>query len=67
MRSDRLALLSKRQVQSDIESGILAVLPMEFKRSARAIGVTTRKDWRPTAGQQHYLDIVRKACATSNQ
>ncbi len=67
LRSDRLALLSKRQVQLDIESGILAVLPMEFKRSARAIGVTTRKDWRPTAGQQHYLDIVRKACATSNQ
>ncbi len=67
LRSDRLALLSKRQVQLDIESGILAVLPMEFKRSARAIGVTTRKDWRPTAGQQHYLNIVRKACATSNQ
>lgn len=62
LRSDRLALLSKRQVQLDVDKGLLALLPIEFKQSARTIGLTLRKDWRPTAGQQQYLDIVKEAC-----
>jgi len=62
LRSDRLALLSKRQVQLDIDKGLLALLPIEFKQSERTIGLTLRKDWRPTAGQQQYLDIVKEAC-----
>lgn len=62
LRSDRLALLSKRQVQLDVDNGLLALLPIEFKQSERTIGLTLRKDWRPTAGQQQYLDIVKEAC-----
>ncbi len=63
LRSDRLALLSKRQMQLDIERQLLAVLPLEFSHSIRPIGVTTRHDWRPTSAQQQYLDLLRDYCS----
>jgi DNA-binding transcriptional LysR family regulator len=63
LRSDRLALLSRRQVQPEIDAGYLAVLPLTLKNSARPIGLTLRKDWRATTAQQQYLQILREACA----
>ena len=62
LRSDRLALLSRRQLQPDIDAGYLAVLPFALKNSARSIGITLRRNWKPTAAQQRYLDLLRICC-----
>ena len=64
LRSDRLALLSKRQVHPDVQVGYLTVLQLNLKNSSRPIGLTFRNEWRPTAAQQHFLDILRKDCKT---
>lgn len=55
VRSDRIALLSKRQVRPEIESGQLAVLSLSPEFS-RPIGITKRKGWHPTMIQQAFLD-----------
>jgi len=55
VRSDRIALLSKRQVRPEIEAGQLAVLDLSPEFS-RPIGLTKRKGWHPTAVQQAFMD-----------
>lgn len=67
LRSDRLALLSKRQVQPDIQAGYLSVLPLDFNNSLRPIGITVRKDWRPTSAQQHYIELLKQFCQQYGQ
>lgn len=58
--SNKLALISKHQVQQEIDSGCLSVIPFSFNHAGRAIGITTRKNWKPTASQQLFLNILRK-------
>jgi len=55
VRSDRIALLSKRQVRPEIESGQLRVISLSPEFS-RPIGITKRKGWHPTMIQQAFLD-----------
>ncbi|HSD70178.1 MAG TPA: LysR family transcriptional regulator [Woeseiaceae bacterium] len=61
MKSDRAALLSVRQAKVDIESGQLAVLTGPLPGTERPIGLTYRKDWRPTAVQAAFVDALRQA------
>jgi hypothetical protein len=35
-------------------------LPIELADSARAIGLTYRRDWRPTKTQQQFLGYLRE-------
>ena len=48
LQSDRAALLSPLQVREDVRAGELAVLIDEIPGSSRTIGITMRKDWKPT-------------------
>jgi DNA-binding transcriptional LysR family regulator len=59
MESDCLMLSSANQVHHELEAGELALLPHPLGRHARRIGLTTRRDWRPTPAQQHLLSILR--------
>jgi LysR family transcriptional regulator of gallate degradation len=59
--SDRVMLLSAHQIQHELASGTLVALPHPHGRVVRAIGLTTRIGWRPTAAQQQLLRAIREA------
>ncbi|MBL4801092.1 MAG: LysR family transcriptional regulator [Emcibacter sp.] len=58
--SDRIALLSKHQIQLEEQLGILASLPFVMPETKRPIGLTLRQGWKPTASQNLFLDLLRK-------
>jgi len=58
--SERLTLISKSQVQRELQEGILSVLPFPMSHASRPIGITMRKRWRPTKTQQRFIDILRE-------
>jgi hypothetical protein len=59
--TDFLTLLSPQQVALEIRSGVLAAIGSEPELSGRVIGVTTRRDWRPTQAQARFLDALTHA------
>lgn len=59
-QTDRITLISLAQVADEIESGLLVALPVDLPGSARTIGYTLRKSWRPGLIQRQFLDILRK-------
>jgi DNA-binding transcriptional LysR family regulator len=62
--SDRLTLISRQQILREQEQGLLTTLPYDMSRTRRPIGLTTRANWRPTAAQDRFLQLVREAAAT---
>ena len=58
LASDRAAILSSHQASYEIEKGDLKVLDIELPGSERTIGVTTRKNWRPTGLQARFLGLL---------
>ncbi|NDY74936.1 LysR family transcriptional regulator, partial [Desulfobacter hydrogenophilus] len=61
LASDRVMLLSARQVRYEIAAGELVALPHPLGVPTRAIGLTMRRDWRPTAAQRELIDAIRSA------
>jgi len=59
--SDRLTLISRQQVQFEIDAGQLVALDFDMGDTLREIGLTFRKDWRPTAVQMDFLQTLRGA------
>jgi DNA-binding transcriptional LysR family regulator len=59
MASDRLMLLSAHQVRYEIAAGELVLMAHPFGRVTRLIGLTTRRDWFPTAAQEELLAAIR--------
>lgn len=57
--SDALTLLSPAQLRVELEAGLFASIPPPSPVS-RAIGVTTRRDWRPTRPQAALLELLRQ-------
>jgi LysR family transcriptional regulator of gallate degradation len=60
--SDRAMLLSAHQVRFELHTGQLVALPHPFGPVSRAIGLTVRRDWRPTAAQHELLSLIRESC-----
>lgn len=60
LASDRVMLLSAHQVHHELASGELVALPHPKGPVSRAIGMTTRRNWRPTAVQVMLLDSIRR-------
>jgi hypothetical protein len=58
-RSDRLTIISPHQVVHERETGVLAPLSVELEGSDRRIGLTMRRNWRPTPAQRLLLSHVR--------
>ena len=59
-QSDRLALMSPRQVQREMAAGLLAQLPVVVRHQPRMIGVVRRANYWPTAAAQTLLDALRE-------
>ena len=58
--SNRIALMSRHQIQLEEKLGLLAVLPFDMPETKRPIGLTLRKGWRPTATQNFFLETFRQ-------
>lgn len=54
-----LGCISQRQVESEIRSGSMTVLPFALAESRRPIGITTRANWKPTRVQDDFLGLIR--------
>lgn len=59
LESDRAALLSMRQVVTDVENGILTLSPVVLSGTNRDIGYTLRKGWKPTKLQARFLTLLQ--------
>lgn len=59
--SDRLTLISAHQIRLEAQQDLLTTLPFDLRDTHRPIGLTTRQNWRPTATQKLFLDLLRAA------
>ena len=59
LNSSRAALLPAKQVEIEVQTGILAICPMTLPDTDRSIGLTIRKDWQPTQMQSRFLTIIK--------
>ena len=60
LRSDRAMLLSAQQAHHELAAGELIALPHPAGRVVREIGLTLRRDWRPTTAQAELLHTLRE-------
>lgn len=56
--SDHLGCTSRLQAEAEIARGLMRALPFDLSHTSRPIGVTTRRDWLPTAAQQAFLELL---------
>ena len=61
LESDRVALLPARQVALEVQMGILAVSPKPLAGTHRNIGITLRKNWKPTRLQRRFLELLKNS------
>ena len=61
LESDRLTLISTHQIRHEQQLGLLVPLKFSLAHTARSIGLTVRRDWRPTAVQDRFLALLRDA------
>lgn len=59
--SDRLTLVSVHQIRHEHDLGLLVVLPLDLPDTARPIGLTIRRGWRPTPMQERFMALLREA------
>ncbi len=59
--SERVMLLSDAQAAYEREAGLLVSKPLPISsKMTRSIGLTTRRDWRPTKHQHSFLNLIRR-------
>lgn len=58
---DYITIISLHQIRHEHEQGLLVPLPVELPDSRRPIGMTFRRDWRPTRTQQRFVSYLREA------
>jgi LysR family transcriptional regulator of gallate degradation len=56
--SDRLTMISKHQIQHELDMNILKLIPYKLDNHFRAIGVTVRRGWKPTATQIVFINML---------
>ncbi|WP_274425003.1 LysR substrate-binding domain-containing protein [Chelativorans sp. YIM 93263] len=60
MKSDHLALLSQHQIEYEMRAGFLAPLDFDLPSPEHSIGMTTRRQWKPTALQSEFIETLRE-------
>ena len=63
--SDRVMLLSEHQIHHELATGQLLALPHPFGAVTRSIGLTVRRDWRPTEVQAQLIAGLRRHARTA--
>ncbi len=58
LAGDYLTLLSPDQIWVELELGLLGLVGPPIKDSSRKIGMTARADWRPTAIQSRFVQLI---------
>lgn len=58
LETDRLTILSPRQIVHEIDTGLLDILPFYLEDTDRVIGITFRTGWQPTALQRMVLETL---------
>jgi LysR family transcriptional regulator, regulator for genes of the gallate degradation pathway len=58
--SDRVMLLSEHQIQHELATCQLVALPHPLGAVTRSIGLTVRRDWRPTRVQAQLVEGLRR-------
>lgn len=58
LASDRLALMSPRQIAHEIKAGLFTVLPLPVRHTRRTIGYTVREDFEPTPALRHFMQAL---------
>jgi len=58
--SDRVMLLSEHQIHHELKTGQLVALPHPLGAVTRSIGLTVRRDWRPTEVQAQLVEGLRR-------
>lgn len=53
--SGHIGFISRLQAAAEIELGLMVPLPLALPGTGRPIGLTTRRDWMPTAAQEALL------------
>ncbi|WP_193173851.1 LysR family transcriptional regulator [Nisaea nitritireducens] len=61
--SDAVALISAHQIRHEESLNILARLNFRVPSAPRQIGLSLRRNWRPTLSQQRMIDLLFKAGA----
>jgi DNA-binding transcriptional LysR family regulator len=64
--SDRVTLLSARQMSREIAAGLLTALPHPHGVVTRPIGLTVRRSWYPTAAQQALIETLRRQASAAH-
>ncbi len=64
---DYITIISLHQIRHEHRQGLLVPLPIDLEDSHRPIGLTYRRDWRPTLTQSAFLDHLRAAAAVSHE
>jgi len=60
LESERLALLSRHQVQLDLDAGLLSSLPIRLEETFRPIGITSRANSTPSQAAREFMAILRE-------
>ena len=60
LKSERAALLSARQLEVDIDAGLLAIAAASLPGTGRDIGITTRTEWHPARIQARVLEWLER-------
>lgn len=63
--SDRLTLISEFQIQHELSTGALATVAYDLSHTFRPIGITMRKNWKPTNKQLSFINTLRETVPAS--
>lgn len=61
--SDRIALLTSKELLPQIETGRLTILNVPQIHKRANDGITMRSDWHPTVAQHKFVELLRKYAA----
>ncbi|WP_160107344.1 LysR family transcriptional regulator [Pseudomonas izuensis] len=67
LRSDMLAAVSAHQLEQEIASGELCILPLELKQTTRAIGLTYRNGCLHSPVAQALMDVIRRVISEQHK
>lgn len=56
-----ITIISLHQIRHEHGQGLLVPLPVELAGSRRPIGLTFRRDWRPTQTQKQFISYLHEA------
>ena len=64
LSTDYLSLLSPDQVSVELETNRLRIVCTGPEWMSRTIGLTHRKDWRPTAMEARFIELLKRVAPT---